>query len=88
MRDLRWCPGEDSNLDSKSVRNQMLGAVGLFELPRTLPMPMARWGGTAWYRLGAREIDRTTKQRAPRRPVSPAFIRAGSQFFAQRRRTV
>src|SRR5256885_4718848 len=50
-----------------------------------LPMPMACWGGTVWYRLGAREIDRTSKQRAPRRPVSPAVIRTGSQFFAQRR---
>src|SRR6267143_231516 len=30
-------------------------AVGLFELPRTLPMPMARWGGTAWYRVGSYE---------------------------------
>ena len=39
--------GRGSNLDSKSVRNQSLNAVGLFELPRKLPIPIARCDGTA-----------------------------------------
>ena len=46
------CPGEDSNLDDKSARNQSLGVMGFFEFPKTLPMPMARWGGTAWHPAG------------------------------------
>ncbi len=25
------------------------------EVPKTLPMPMVRWGGTAWHRLGSYE---------------------------------
>ena len=50
-----WCPGEDSNLDSKFLRNQSLNAVGLFELPRKLPTSIARRGGTPWHRLGSHE---------------------------------
>jgi hypothetical protein len=46
---------EDSNLHSKFLRNQSLNAVGLFELPRTLPILITRCDGTAWYRLGSPE---------------------------------
>src|ERR1700732_409994 len=34
---------------------QSLSVVGLFELPRKLPIPIARWGETAWHRLGSHE---------------------------------
>src|SRR6266480_3143116 len=47
-------PGR-SNLSRKSLPIQSLSVVGLFELPRKLPIPIARCDGTAWYRLGAHE---------------------------------
>src|ERR1700730_1986059 len=46
-------PRRESNLDSKSFGNHSLNAVGLFELPRKLPISIARCGGTAWYLLGS-----------------------------------
>src|SRR5436309_2730599 len=51
-------PGEASNLEGKSVRNQSLSAVGLFELPRMLPMPIARCDGTAWHPVSSPEHAR------------------------------
>src|SRR5258708_30031413 len=50
-----WCPGEDSNLHGKSYSNQSLNAVRLFELPRKLPTPIARCGGTAWHPVSSPE---------------------------------
>ena len=40
-------PREDSNLGRKSLPIQSLSVVGLFELPRKLPIPIARCDGTA-----------------------------------------
>src|SRR4029077_10071309 len=40
-----WCPGEDSNPSNKLLSNKRLGAMGLFELPRKLPIPIARCDG-------------------------------------------
>src|SRR6266850_898244 len=46
---------ENSNLSRKSLPVQSLSVAGLFELPRKLPIPIARCDGTAWYLLGAHE---------------------------------
>jgi hypothetical protein len=48
-------PGRDSNPNSKFLRNQSLNAVGFFELPRMLPIPIVCWGGTVCYLLGSGE---------------------------------
>src|SRR5882762_5491373 len=52
------CPGEDSNLDSKSLRNQSLGAVGLFELPENLPRRSQCWRDTCWESVVRFEVHR------------------------------
>ena len=57
---------ENSNLDSNSRRNQSLSAVGLFGLPRKLPISIAGCGGTAWHLLGSHEPPCHLR----RRPVS------------------
>jgi hypothetical protein len=48
-------PGRDSNLSRKSLPIRSLSAVGLFELPRKLPIPIVCWGGTVCYLLGSGE---------------------------------
>ena len=48
-------PREDSNLNRKFFGNHRLNAVGLFELPRKLPIPIARCDGTAWHPVGSPE---------------------------------